>query len=505
LKTADNEVSLNLGPKHSTGDGQRERGQEPAADALITAEARLHLAMRAANIGFWEWDVKTNAVYHSPEWKRQLGYEDHEVTNEIGEWQSRLHPEDQQRVQAAVENFLDQPNSDYDLEFRLRHRDGSYRWIRSQGSLLRDERGEPARLIGVHVDITNSKKRELELRQLAAIVESSNDAIIGEDLDGVITSWNKSAERIYGYTAGQAVGSSVRMLVPRERADEVTAILERMRRGEMIEHLETLRVRNDGRQIYISLVVSPIQDLTGRIIGASAIARDITERKRLEAEVLQVSEREQQRIARDLHDGLGQLLSGTVHLSTALELELAEQALPEAAEALRITELLNRAVADARGLARGLFPVRPEANGLMVALRELADQTRELFGVVCSLQCRRPVLVENNVAATHLYRIAQEAVTNALKHGKARRIQIVLSESKGRTRLAVRDNGSGVVKDLCSGKGIGIRIMEYRAGMIGGTLAIQPQPKRGISVVCTLPSLKTGLCKTKSSSSRREC
>jgi PAS domain S-box-containing protein len=581
--------------------------------ALQTTETRLRLVMRAANIGFWDWHISTNAVYHSPEWKRQLGYEDHEITNAIDEWQTRLHPDDKDRVQRVVAEFVKAPQTGYDLEFRLRHRDGCYRWIRSQGVLIRDAAGQPSRLLGVHVDITASKQREAELLEseqrfrrlvetthiipweaepeggrftyvgprsssilgypledwfsndfwvahlhpedrvacirfrreqsrqsqdfeseyrmlaadgrivwfhdvvhlvtgpggpeklqgflvditerkraaeehgrLAAIVESSNDAIIGETLEGIITNWNKSAERIYGYPAAEVLGHSVRMLVPRERAHDVVEILARIKRGEMIEHFETVRVRKDGRQIHVSLVASPIRDVTGKIVGASAIARDITERKQLEAEVLQISEREEQRIARDLHDGLGQLLSGTVHLTNVLQLELAEQALPEAAEALRIIELLNQAVAEARSLSRGLYPVRPEANGLMVALEELASRTKDLFRIPCCLRCRHPVLIEDNAIATHLYRIAQEAVTNALKHGQARHIEVGLTANAQRIVLTVRDDGKGFPATQPQRKGMGIRIMQYRAGMIGGSLVIQNAGQRGVRVVCTV-------------------
>jgi PAS domain S-box-containing protein len=316
-------------------------------------------------------------------------------------------------------------------------------------------------------------------------VESSNDGIIGETLDGIITSWNKSAERIYGYTAQEAIGRSVQMFVPRERSHEVIEILARMKRGEIVEHLETLRTRKDGRHIHVSLVVSPIRDATGQIIGASAIARDITQRKQLEAEVLQISEREQQRIARDLHDGLGQLLSGTVHLSAVLQLELAEQALPEAAEALRITDLLNQSVAETRSLARGLYPVTPEANGLMAALEELTGRTRALFHVQCRFDCRKPVLIADSAVATHLYRIGQEAVTNALKHGKASRIRVTLAATSARVILTVRDNGAGFPEPAPLGRGMGIGIMQYRADMIGGVLSID-RLTRGVRVTCTV-------------------
>jgi signal transduction histidine kinase len=221
-------------------------------------------------------------------------------------------------------------------------------------------------------------------------------------------------------------------------------------------------------------------------VGASATARDITQRKQLEAEVLLISEREQQRIARDLHDGLGQLLSGTVHLANSLQLDLAEEALPQAAEGLRITELLNEALAQTRSLARGLYPVRPESNGLMVALQELAARTKELFKVRCSFRCGKLVHIADNAVATHLYRIAQEAVANAVKHGRAERIGLALQATSRRIILTVTDDGSGFATCGPASNGMGIRIMQYRAGMIGGALTIQPNAGRGVSVICTV-------------------
>jgi PAS domain S-box-containing protein len=379
---------------------------------------------------------------------------------------------------------------DYESEYRMLAADGRSVWFHDVVHLVRGGNG-PEKLQGFLVDITEQKQAAEEHARLAAIVESSNDAIIGETLEGIITSWNKSAERIYGYTAQEVLGRSVRMLVPRERGQEVTEILDRMKQGEIIEHFETSRARKDGRQIHVSLMASPIRDVLGKIVGASAIARDITERKQLEAEVLQISEREQQRIAQDLHDGLGQLLSGTVHLITVLQLELAEQALPEAGEALRIAELLKQAVTQTRSLARGLYPVRPEANGLMAALEELVLRTRELYKLPCQFRCRKAVLIQDNALATHLYRIAQEAVINAIKHGKARHIAISLSATARKIVLAIKDDGLGLPPPSPARKGMGIRIMQYRAGMIGGALAIEPEPPHGTSVVCTVHRRQT--------------
>jgi PAS domain S-box-containing protein len=336
-------------------------------------------------------------------------------------------------------------------------------------------------------DITARKQAELVHTQLAAIVESSSDAILTETLAGTITSWNKGAQRVFGYTAEEMTGRSVKLLIPAGHHDELAAILEEIQRNDAIEPFETVRVRKDGRLVHVSLTISPVRDATGRITEFSAIMQDISERKRLEAEILQVSEREQRRIAEDLHDGVGQQLGGIACLSNVLKTNLAEQASPEAEAAAKISKLLTVAMAQTRSLARGLHPVAPEANGLMSALEDLAGRVTDLFKVSCHFECPQPVIIEDNTQATHLYRIAQEAVTNSLKHGKAQSIRIGLFSTPERITLAVDDDGSGFKPGERHSKGLGLRIMTHRAGMIGGNFSVQKRAGGGTTAVCTVP------------------
>jgi signal transduction histidine kinase len=155
--------------------------------------------------------------------------------------------------------------------------------------------------------------------------------------------------------------------------------------------------------------------------------------------------------------------------------------------------VLDKAIGQTRSLARGLHPVKPEPNGLMSALQELASQTKTLFNVDCRFTCRQPVLIEDSTTATHLYRIAQEAVTNAIKHGKPGLIQISLTQTPGRINLAVKDNGVGLRSRRGKHRGMGLRIMHYRAGTIGGSLAIRKATGGGTTVVCSVPLSADGL------------
>jgi signal transduction histidine kinase len=212
------------------------------------------------------------------------------------------------------------------------------------------------------------------------------------------------------------------------------------------------------------------------------------ERKRLESEILEISEREQRRIGQDLHDGLSQQLRGIAYISHVLHERLVRQGRPERADSGRITKLLNQAVDEARSLARGLFPVELEAGGLMAALKAFAATAKSIYRISCRFACPKPVLIHDNPTAIHLYRIAQEAVQNAIRHGRATRVVIALSAGRAGVTLCVRDNGRGFPEALPETRGMGLEIMKYRARMIGGSLSHKKGKGQRSALVCVLPT-----------------
>jgi two-component system, LuxR family, sensor kinase FixL len=336
-------------------------------------------------------------------------------------------------------------------------------------------------------ELSHRQRADNAVRRLAAIVESSDDAIISKSMDGLIVSWNAGARRIYGYAAEEVIGRPVALLCPPERKDEVLYNLERVKRGSHIEHFETNRIRKDGRRIDVSLSISPIRDGAGAVIGASAIARDVTERKELQREVLEIAAREQQRIGQDLHDGTGQELTGLAMMAERLTGELAGRSLPQAGAAAKIVDGLEQALEHVRALSKGLVPVEVDAEGLMVALADLAARTSELHGVNCTFRCQQPVCILDNQTATHLYRLSQESVTNSLKHGRASKIVISLADDGELITLKIADDGKGFSEERHQSAGTGLRIMRYRAGLIRAKLTIGPSRPRGTQVTCTLP------------------
>ena len=324
-------------------------------------------------------------------------------------------------------------------------------------------------------DITERKDAEKALLHHAALVEFSDDAIIGKTLDGHITSWNPGAETIFGYSRQEIVGKSIAILLPENRQDEEPAIQAKIRRGESVDHFETVRRRKDGRLIDISVTISPIRDADGKIIGASKVARDITKRKQLEKEIIEISNREQQRIGQDLHDGLCQELAGIEMMCQVLEQKLAAKSKTESKQAGEIAQHLREAMAHTRKLARGLSPVELEVNGFMSALHELAAHVQKLYRIDCRLECSKPVLVRDNVSATHLYRIVQEAINNAVKHGKAKHIVISLQPFGDKVVLSVTDDGIGFSNKTEKSSGMGMHIMQYRAGVVNAALDVRPR------------------------------
>ena len=220
------------------------------------------------------------------------------------------------------------------------------------------------------------------------------------------------------------------------------------------------------------------------------VARETAERERLEHEMLEISEREQRRIGQDLHDGLCQQLAGIEMLSQVLAKKLAAKSKDGSARATEIAKAVREAISQTRLLARGLSPVTLESEGLMSALTELALNTEKMFHVRCNFDCPVVVKFNDHAAATHLFRIAQEAVSNAIKHGRAKIISIELRENPSHLHLQINDNGTGFPKKFSHSSGMGLGIMQSRINMVGGTVSIERRPDGGTRVVIMAPKIR---------------
>ena len=254
---------------------------------LRQAAERLRLTVALGQLGDWSWDAASDLVTFGPRGAEVFGLPpDEPITWE--RLRDLIHEDDRERARLAVEAAITD-RTDYSVEYRIRRPSGERAWVAAEGRGVYASDGATQGMIGIVRDITERKLADDARYRLAAIVDSSDDAVISKTLDSIIMSWNAGAERVFGYTAEEAVGNSIMMLIPKGREHEEETILGRLRRGERIQHFETVRVRKDGNYVNVSLSVSPVKDGKGNIVGAAKIARDITERKRAEEFQLQLA------------------------------------------------------------------------------------------------------------------------------------------------------------------------------------------------------------------------
>ncbi len=314
-----------------------------------------------------------------------------------------------------------------------------------------------------------------------ALLVTHGDLVFELRKDGLVIAFHGQGENEFHLTAEEVVGKRIMDLVPAQVGQVGMHYLEKaFRTGQVQKFVCQYLLPGRLRHFEVRLA------LRGAGTGAAVAAiRDVTDRESLEREVIENSNRIQMRIGQDIHDGLGQHLTGITFLSRALEKNLAAKQLPEAAEAAEIGRLVIEALAQTRNLARGLFPVEVEPTSICQTLRDLARTVEQMFSISCTAECAPDLVVTQKDLSTHLFRLAQEAANNAVTHGKAGRVSILLGTSGDQAVLRITDDGVGFPPESERKSGLGLRIMAYRAKRIGGTLDIQAGAHGGTVVTCT--------------------
>jgi len=324
-----------------------------------------------------------------------------------------------------------------------------------------------------------------ELREVKSALDEHSIVAI-TDAAGDISYVNDKFCEISNYSRAELLGQNHRLINSGHHPKEFFQDLWRTIANGGVWQGEIRNRAKDDTLYWVDTTIVPFLNDAGKPVQYVSIRTDVTQRKRLEQALLDLSEREQRKFGHDLHDGLGQRLTGLEMLSHALAEELNGRVPALASLARRLNRELRETVTQARLISHSLAPVRLEGDGLMRGLTELAASTSRLPGVTCRFHCAPPVQVRDVTVATHLYRMAQEAVNNALKHGRARQIEVTLTEVGDSLELTVKNNGRALLTEPHRNNGMGLNVMRYRAETIGATLAIKSGKRHGVWVTCTL-------------------
>jgi PAS domain S-box-containing protein len=372
----------------------------------------------------------------------------------------------------------------------------STRWVAE-----REASGNITSILESNRDITEIKRAEEAQSRLAAIVESSDDAIVSKNLDGIITSWNRAAEQMFGYTTKEAIGRHITLVVPPDRLNEETDILARLQRGERVDHFETVRRRKNGTLFEVSVTISPVKDAQGRVTGASKVARDITERKRLErvlqqaelsGRLLQLQDEERRRVARELHDSVGQLLAALSMNISPLAAEMSQLSPESARRVEESISLVDQAMTEVRTLSHLLHPPFLDEVGLKSALSEYVHGFGQRSKIRVGLDLPDDLERLPRELELTLFRIVQECLTNIHRHSGSPNARVRLSHLQREIQLEVSDEGHGmsdeIQENFLTGKssGVGLRGMRERVRQLSGQMNIKTSGG-GTTVIVTLP------------------
>jgi PAS domain S-box-containing protein len=453
--------------------------------------------------------------------QRIFGYKRKEI---IGKSILTLIPKERQSEEGEILRKIRRGESIDHYETVRCRKDGRLIDVSLTISPIKDSQGKIVGVSKIARDITRQKQTARRLGEQARLLDLSNEAILVRDSRDRIAYWNRGAEELYAYSSGEALGKVTQELLQTEHSEPIEQIYQKLEHdgrwngelvhkrkdGNKIAVMSHWAIDRDefGRRAYVletntditqlkdaevrlqrskDALEKLVQQRTGSLRAANAeLKTEIERRKGLEGEILAVSDREQQRLGQELHDGLCQHLTAVAFMARSVALRLKNHRVIDAADIDKIAELVNNAASDTRDLSRALHRMDVDAAGLANALQDLVD--REIWRTACRLEVRPSFRIDDDLAAAHLYRIAREAVINANKHAQAREIVVKLEKSGRGMALRVIDDGVGCSDEAKLKHGLGFHIMNYRAQLVGGRLEIGSPKRGGTCVSCFLPS-----------------
>lgn len=468
---------------------QRERQET----ALALSEERYALALRGTTDGLWDWNIETGETYLSPRWKAMLGFSENELPdNRQRSFLSRLHPDDIPLVQAARQAHFD-GKAPYEVEFRLLNKAGEYQWFLARGRAEFDKAGKPVRMTGTISDIGARKEAEGKyLGELAfnqTLLNNTAALIAVLDLDGRFVYANPSFFSTLGYAEKEVLNRTpwdIGFMNP-EDAEQSRQRFVRLLAGGQLAPMDVRLRTKTGEWRMGELRSALITKPNGEPDRIMITGIDLTERHQLQQQVLKIADLEQARLGHDLHDGVGQTMTGVVIMSEALEAQLTGESKELAG---RILELLRQSVAEVRRMSHGMSPTSVKYRGLVGSLQLLSETVRTNFRTACIAELDESIVVDDPEKQNHLFRIAQEAVNNALRHGRPNEVKISLQRVDGEEcEMSISNDGkrmASIAKRRAGG--IGMQVMDYRANLIGGRVSVRSGSRRGVTVTCRFPA-----------------
>lgn len=492
-----------------------------------------------AGIGTWSWDIKSNKLTWSQEVSRLFGLEKVPRSLTYKRYLRLVHPEDRRKVELAINHCIEEEN-EYEVDHRIRLPDGSIRWLRGTGNVVRDKNDLAVRMLGVVMDVTKWKKVALEQARLAAIVDSSSDAILLYTLQGNIIHWNSGACMMFGYTENEILGKSVLNLVPEEKRDELNNLFDDARKGKSNNYLETIRKRKDGKEIPVALSVTPIFDDKGKVVYISSIKRDISFQKKMErdlrnqqqelekrvkqrtaalaksrdklqkeveerryyqqqlrsltSEIPLIEEQERRKIASYLHDQVVQtLVYSNMKLNQLCQVKsntVRRDILNE------VTAYIKKSIGDLRNLTFEISPPILYELGFVKAVEWLAQQFQEQWELSVEVNST-PVsgsLDENKQIV--LFQSVRECLNNIHKHAQSENNEIFIRERDNNIEVDVIDHGQGFDQGKVqfsegANRKFGLINVRERIEYMNGSFDIQSRPGKGTHIHMSIPINKS--------------
>jgi PAS domain S-box-containing protein len=484
-----------------------------APDALLArlreSEQQLRFALQGGDLGLWDWRVPTGQLLVNDRWLTMLGLDPAEGSPGIDGWHSRVHPDDAAQLQHLFETVILNPAGDaFEAEIRARHADGRYVWILDRGAVVeRGPDGAPLRVVGTHMDITARMEAEIARREaedalrarearLRRVIEAAPVPFLLFSPSGEVEYLNPAFVATFGYTPedlGTIDDFCDRAFARGAPSARLPAAWIRELKGERAptvprDGLELLVRARDGTERVVIAQIAML-DERGPRVPRLLVLQDVTDQRALERAVLVAIGAEQQRFGMDLHDGLGQELTGLKFFLAALAQQPPADPVELRQQLDKLAELAAHCVGTARAMARGLAPLDVDAGDLVTGLRELARSVRDSGALEVTVVARGFPMHGAGVGASvasNAYRIVQEALNNAVRHGRATRATVTVTLARSRLRIVIQDDGRGF--RACDAKhGMGLRTMRYRAHALRGRLDITSGAGGGTCVRLSCP------------------